>query len=248
MEKDQKISLLEWHLEAGAYSLIDEKPQDLTLSDLTSQNIAQNQQDEKNTTNATKAQNTKQVIENCNNLSDLKNLISRIETFNIKKTAKNMVFGSGNENGDIMVIGEAPGSEEDDLGMPFVGAAGKLLDKMLHSIEISRSEVYVTNVLPWRPPANRKPTPSEIEVFLPYLLKHIDLIDPKIVILLGGTAASAILNLEEGITKLRGKWHKFNKIDVMPMYHPAYLLRQPSQKKQAWADLLEIKNKLINLI
>ncbi len=186
-----------------------------------------------------------QNVAECKSLKELKITIQEFNGCNIKKTAKNIVFGSGLADSQIMFIGEAPGAEEDLSGEPFVGAAGKLLDKMLESIGLIRSKIYITNIIPWRPPGNRKPSLDEIEAFKPFVFKHIDLIKPQILILLGGTATSTILQNETGITRLRGNWFKYKDIDVMPIYHPAYLLRQPSQKKQTWQDLLNIKNKII---
>ena len=136
------------------------------------------------------------------------------------------------------------------FGKPFVGKAGQLLDKMLESIGLDRSKVYISNIIPWRPPGNRQPTTEEILQCLPFIQKHIELINPSILILLGGTASKALLITSEGITKLRGKWHEYNNlrlpspIPVRALFHPAFLLRSPHYKKQAWEDLLEIKKKL----
>jgi len=244
MEKDQNISFLEWHLESGVYALLEEKPQNFLASD-------QEKTIKLDKTADNQALNKPSIIypkiDDCNSLRDLKEAIFEFDGGNIKKSAKNIVFGAGKIRSKLMLIGEAPGEEEDNSGEPFVGAAGKLLDKMLNSIDIIRSETYITNIIPWRPPGNRKPSLDEIEAFKPFIHKHIDLVNPMIIILIGGTAASTILENDLGITKLRGKWHEYKGIDVMPIYHPAYLLRQPSQKKQAWEDLLKIKKKITSL-
>ena len=147
-----------------------------------------------------------------------------------------------------MFIGEAPGAEEDRQGVPFVGPAGRLLDLMLGAIGLDRGGAYITNILPWRPPGNRKPTTAEITSCLPFIERHIALVAPKVLVLVGGTAASALLERREGITKLRGRWLNYRRsgleIDTMPIYHPAFLLRQPGLKREAWRDLLEIKIRL----
>ncbi|MDR2107709.1 MAG: uracil-DNA glycosylase [Holosporaceae bacterium] len=172
-------------------------------------------------------------------LAELKEAIARADT-PLKKCALNMVFGVGNENADILLLGEAPGAEEDKQGIPFVGQSGQLLDKILAAVGLDRTRVYITNILPWRPPGNRTPTNQEIELFRPYVLKHIALVDPKVVICLGGTAAKALLQTSSGIMQLRGKRIRTAGIsaEIIPTFHPAYLLRSPSQKREAWIDFL----------
>ena len=191
--------------------------------------------------------------DNLNKIKDLSELEIAIKNFNdcnLKNSAKNTVFADGNPNAKIMFIGEAPGKDEDIKGIPFVGLAGQLLDKMLFSIKLDRSEVYITNIIPWRPPGNRQPTTQEILLCVPFIQKHIELVRPKILVLLGGTATKALLLLDEGIMKSRGKWHKYssyglaNPILTRAIFHPAFLLRSPSYKKLAWEDLKEIEKKL----
>ena len=171
----------------------------------------------------------------------------------IKKNAKNTVFSDGNPESKIMLIGEAPGAEEDKQGKPFVGLAGKLLDKMLTSINLDRNSVYITNVLPWRPPNNRTPTDNEIKLFLPYVEEHIYLIRPKILLLFGNVASKSLLNLDQGITKYHGSWFNYKNsflkesIFTICIFHPSYLLRSPKQKKIAWEDLKKVKEKIDNL-
>tara|TARA_Y100001970_G_C14180067_1_gene829319 strand:+ start:1420 stop:1878 length:459 start_codon:yes stop_codon:yes gene_type:complete len=148
-----------------------------------------------------------------------------------------------------MLIGEAPGEEEDKTGKPFKGQAGVLLDKMLNAIEQNRKNTYISNVIFWRPPGNRNPTEEEIKICLPFVLKHIELINPRILILAGAIATKAILKEDKGIIQLRGKWHDLSlnnsdKIKTMPIFHPAFLLRQPSRKKDAWEDLKKIKKEI----
>ena len=179
-------------------------------------------------------------------LEDLKNLVILNCDCPLKKTAKNMVFSDGNPRANIMFIGEAPGEIEDKTGKPFKGEAGKLLDKMLNAIQLNRENVYLTNIIFWRPPGNRKPTEEEISACLPFVKKHINLINPKILVLVGATAASAILNIKTGITQIRGKWKNIETKDIkslksIAIFHPAFLLRQPSRKREAWEDLKKIK-------
>ena len=179
-------------------------------------------------------------------LEDLEKLIILDCDCALKKTAKNIVFSDGNPNSKVMLIGEAPGEVEDKMGQPFKGEAGKLLDKMLNAIELNRENVYLTNVIFWRPPGNRKPTEEEINKCLPFVKKHIDIIKPKILVLVGATAASTILNIESGITQIRGKWKNIEtknikKLKTIAIFHPAFLLRQPSRKREAWEDLKKIK-------
>ena len=183
------------------------------------------------------------------NLEELREAILLFEGCSLKNTASNTVFSDGNVDSDILLIGEAPVSEEDLVGKPFVSGAGQLLDKMFKAINMTRAQnFYIINLLPWRPPGNRKPTAAECEVCLPFVKRHIELFKPKLIILVGGTSASSIMNVQAGISKLRGKWSTFQMgdkvIPMIPIFHPAYLLRQPQFKKQAWHDLLSIKEHL----
>ena len=177
-------------------------------------------------------------------LEELKNSIIAFEECNLKSISNTTVFSDGNPNSDIMLIGEAPGKDEDLQGKPFVGKAGKLLDKMLDAIDLNRTNVYITNIIPWRPPGNRQPTIKEIILCLPFVQRHIELVNPKLLILLGGTATKALLMSDSGIMRLQGKWHKYSSyglaspILTRAIFHPAFLLRSPSYKKMAWEDLL----------
>ncbi|MEM6477970.1 MAG: uracil-DNA glycosylase [Pseudomonadota bacterium] len=177
-------------------------------------------------------------------LDDLARLQAGFEQCELKRGARNFVFCDGVAGAPIMIVGEAPGRDEDREGKPFVGRAGQLLDKMLAAIGESRqSGVYITNILPWRPPQNRDPKPDEVAMMLPFLRRHIALAAPKILIAMGNHACMALLN-KKGITRLRGQWHEAEGLPVLPMLHPAYLLRQPHAKRQAWEDLLALKAKL----
>lgn len=188
-----------------------------------------------------------------NSCKDLQGLELTIRSFDrclLKNTANNIVFSDGNPNADLMLIGEAPGFEEDQSGIPFVGIAGQLLDKMLLAIGQNRNNTYITNMVFWRPPGNRKPTEEEISLCYPFVKKHIELINPKILILSGAVAAQSILKSNLGITRLRGNWSKISFLKngeytyIMPIFHPAYLLRSPEKKKETWEDLKSIKKKL----
>ena len=184
-------------------------------------------------------------------LTKLKKKIELIKNCDLKKNATNQVFGDGNINSKIMIIGEGPGANEDIEGKPFVGRAGKLLDKMLESIHLNRTKVYISNVVNYRPPANRRPTEEEIARYLPYLKNHIEIMNPKILILLGSTALNAIIGNIMVISRARGKWIQKEIGTVTPWiiasFHPAFLMRQPEQKKLAWIDLKMVRDKIKNL-
>ena len=184
-------------------------------------------------------------------LEKLKKSFKIIKNCELKKNAKNLVFGDGNINSKVMLVGEGPGANEDAVGKPFVGRAGKLLDKMLASIKLDRSKVYISNVVNYRPPDNRKPTEEEIERYLPYLKTHIEIIKPKIILLLASTALNALIGNEVVISKARGKWTQKEIGSIKPWiissFHPAFLMRQPEQKKLAWIDLKMLRDKLKNL-
>ena len=184
-------------------------------------------------------------------LSDLKSEIKNIDNCELKSSATKLVFSDGDNQSQIMIIGEGPGQKEDEAGKPFVGDAGMLLNKMLKAINIERGKVYITNVVNYRPPNNRKPEPAEVSRYSNFLRKHISIIDPKILILMGSTAMESLFGSKIKITKERGNWKDIiinNKTYLcMITFHPAYLLRQPEQKKYSWDDLKEIKKKIDEL-
>ncbi len=205
------------------------------------------------------------LAKSCHTLDDLHAAIAGFDGLGIKKTATNMVFSDGNPKARIMVVGEAPGADEDRMGKPFVGVSGQLLDKILGCIGLSRSSdnpdtsVYITNILNWRPPGNRTPTQSEIDISLPFVERHIALVRPDYLVLAGGVSAKALLGRGESISKLRGRFHDYSPltqdigvglegktslIPSVPTYHPSYLLRTPSQKKSVWFDMLMLAEKL----
>ena len=183
-------------------------------------------------------------------LAALKAAIAAFDASPLKETATNLVFGEGITDAGLMLIGEAPGADEDRAGRPFVGASGQLLDRMFASVGLSReSNFYITNILPWRPPGNRTPTDAEVALFLPFLRRQVALIRPKRLVLVGGVAAKGLIGGKEGITRLRGRWHEveiagLGRIPALPTLHPAYLLRSPASKRDAWADLLLLRRKL----
>mgnify|MGYP001820867925 FL=1 len=184
--------------------------------------------------------------------SDLDALSAAMQAFEhceLKKGARSFVFCDGNPAARVMIIGEAPGREEDRAGRPFVGRAGQLLDRMLEAIQMGRAaddaarSVYITNVLPWRPPSNRTPDKDEIAMMMPFLERHIVLANPEIIVLMGNTPCQALLG-RSGITRMRGNWAEVLGKPCLPMFHPAYLLRNPIAKREAWADLLELNARL----
>ena len=182
-------------------------------------------------------------------LDALKRVMEEFNGCNLKFTAKNIVFADGNPQADLMLVGEAPGRDEDIEGLPFVGRSGQLLDRMLAAIGIDRRSAYIAKVLPWRPPGNRTPTPQETEICRPFIERQIELASPKVLVALGGSSAKVLLRAPEGILRLRGQWRTYTTADgrelpIMPTLHPAYLLRTPAHKKLAWRDFLEIKAKL----
>jgi uracil-DNA glycosylase family 4 len=199
------------------------------------------------------AQSARMLAAQAETIEALAAVIAGFDACPLKRTATNTVFADGNPAAPIMIIGEAPGADEDRFGKPFVGRAGQLLDRMLAAIGLDRTGVQITNVIYWRPPGNRKPTAQEIASCLPFVFRHIALSRPKVLVLAGGTAASALLPMSEGIARLRGRWFDLAipgldaPLPTLPMFHPAYLLRTPERKREAWRDLLALKAKLEEL-
>lgn len=183
-------------------------------------------------------------------LEALRREVEAFEGCPLKLTATNTVFGAGAAGARLMLVGEAPGAEEDRQGIPFVGASGRLLDRMLAAIGLDRSQVYISNILYWRPPGNRTPTPSEIAACLPFVQRQIELVGPQILVLVGGPSAKTLLGRSEGIMRLRGQWFSYatprmaRPIPARATFHPAFLLRSPGQKREAWRDLLAILEKM----
>lgn len=194
------------------------------------------------------AREARDIARAATTLDELRTALDRFEGCNLRLTATQLVFADGDPAGQVMLIGEGPGRDEDIQGRPFVGRSGQLLDRMLAAIGLDRGAVYIANVVPWRPPGNRRPTPQETAVCRPFIERQIELADPDVLMLLGGAAASELLDSPEGILKLRGRWREYDtgkrRIRVMPTLHPAYLLRQPLHKRLAWRDFLALKEAL----
>ena len=177
-------------------------------------------------------------------LSDLRELMERFDGCSLKATATRLVFADGNPDARIMFVGEAPGRDEDIEGLPFVGRSGKLLDRMIGAIGLDRTRAYIANVIPWRPPGNRTPTPQETQICLPFIQRQIELVDPDVLVTLGNPSTQTLLGTREGIMRTRGRWFDYDTgtrvIRALPTFHPAYLLRSPAYKRLAWQDLLAV--------
>jgi DNA polymerase len=191
----------------------------------------------------------RQMASSAATLEELREQLAAFDGCNLKFTAKNLVFADGNPAAPIMFVGEAPGREEDLEGIPFIGRSGQLLDRMLAAIGLDRTNAYIANTIPWRPPGNRTPTPLETEICRPFFERQIELANPRLLVALGGPAAKALTNATEGILRLRGNWKAHLttsgiQIPVMPTLHPAYLLRNPAQKRFAWRDFVNVKMRL----
>lgn len=191
----------------------------------------------------------RQMASSASTLAELRERLAAFDGCNLKFTAKNLVFADGNPEASIMFVGEAPGREEDMEGLPFIGRSGQLLDRMFAAIGLDRTKVYIANTIPWRPPGNRTPTPLETEICRPFFERQIELANPKLLVALGGPAAKALTHATEGILRLRGNWKSHMtasglQIPVMPTLHPAYLLRNPAQKRFAWRDFVSVKMRL----
>lgn len=186
-----------------------------------------------------------------NTIPELRAALDGFTGCNLRHSAKTLVFADGNPEADVMFVGEAPGREEDLQGMPFVGRAGQLLDRMLAAIGLNRETAYITNIIPWRPPGNRTPAAHEIELCRPFVERHIALAEPKLLVMLGNVASKSLLDTDKGILSLRGTWMSRKigerEIPAIPTLHPAYLLRNPAQKRLAWADFLSLRDRLDQL-
>ncbi len=240
-------ALLEWQVELGATEAIGDAPLDrfaLPETAPKSKKPAQAQEAAQKPNEVDPVLIAQNAARAAGSLDQLRATMNAFELCDLKRGAKQLVFADGTPGARVMIIGEAPGRDEDREGKPFVGRAGQLLDRMLAAIDLNRNEnVYITNVLPWRPPQNRDPKPEEIGMMKPFLERHVALAKPEILILMGNISCQAVLG-KRGITRLRGHWDQAMDLPVLPMFHPAYLLRQPQMKQQAWADLLDLKARL----
>ena len=251
-------NIISWYILAGVDEICDEQTHNFLTVEATSDFAEKNRNKNENYRPATTllAQestaaclNAHDLCDKAQNLDELKTMVENFKGCTLKFSANSTVFGFGNYNADVMIIGEAPGADEDRIGKPFVGRSGQLLNKMLAAISLKREDCYITNVLPWRPPGNRTPTDSEVAVCLPFLEKQIELVNPQIILLLGASAAAAVLKVNEGISALRGhllsyKMANGEQISVIASFHPAYLLRSGSQKAKAWSDMLRLQREL----
>ena len=187
----------------------------------------------------------REAAKSAKSLEELRAILEKFDGCALKATATRLVFADGNPQAKLMFVGEAPGRDEDIEGLPFVGRSGKLLDRMLAAIGLDRTHVYIANIVPWRPPGNRTPTPQEQQICLPFILRQIELVDPDVLVCLGGPSTQALLGIKDGITKTRGRWFTFNtgkrEIRALATFHPAFLLRSPLQKRFAWRDFLAVK-------
>ena len=253
--------LLDFYLEAGADALIGEEPVDrfaepAPVSRTVPAAPAPSKPDRVPLVPAAApapaapdaaATEAREAARSARTLDELRAILERFDGCALKATASRLVFSDGNPDARVMLVGEAPGRDEDIEGVPFVGRSGKLLDLMLAAIGLDRSSVYIANVVPWRPPGNRTPTPQETQICLPFITRQIALADPDILVCLGGPSAQTLLG-QSGITKIRGRWFNYTtgtrEIRAMPTFHPAFLLRSPLQKRFAWRDFLAIKKTL----
>ena len=245
-------AVLEWQMEMGATEAILDAPVNrFELADKAKPAVSKTTTLPTKIVEETPADIATKLAQSAKSLDDLRAIMDGFEHCDLKRGARQLVFSDGKVGARVMVIGEGPGRDEDMQGRPFVGRAGQLLDKMFAAIGLSRdavdleSAIYITNVVPWRPPQNRDPSPDEIEMMLPFLQRHVELAAPDVIIAMGNISCSAILG-QKGISRLRGTWAKAFGVDVLPMFHPAYLLRNPISKREAWADLLSVKQKLGN--
>ena len=248
--------LLDWYIMAGVTETCGDLPclNTSTLAVETPTHSTQPANTSSKTLNTSQSalyKNARDITQNAKTLEELRDILLNFEGCSLKNTAANTVFGDGNPEAKIMLIGEAPGADEDRIGKPFVGRCGKLLDKMLEAININRSSCYITNILPWRPPGNRTPTDDELALCLPFLKRQIELINPDYILLLGGIALKSLMETNDSISKSRGKWFEYNISSektalVLATFHPSYLLRSSLQKQKSWMDLIRLKNKINN--
>ncbi|AIL65771.1 Uracil DNA glycosylase superfamily protein [Rickettsiales bacterium Ac37b] len=251
-------TLLKWYHQMGVDEIVSNNTHSLLQNSINEEkkiHVSQNIPDIKHAKPVTHftpvldiIKHSKNLVENCHDLSKLEQIVKEFDGCILKKTATNTVFCDGNNQAEIMFIGEAPGANEDLQGIPFCGASGILLDNMLEYIDLSRKKnIYISNSIFWRPPGNRRPTPEEIAMCLPFVEKHIALVNPKLLVLVGATAVSSLLATTEAVSKLRSRIHEYsndylnNPIPTIVIYHPSYLLRQPSQKRLVWQDLLKMR-------
>lgn len=252
--------ILEWYVENGVTEALDAAPRNRLVAPAVPAPVQVRSANPAEIKGSVAARvESAALARNAATLEDLRAAIAGFDGLAIRKTATNMVFADGNPQARVMIVGEAPGAEEDKQGKPFVGLSGQLMDRMLASIGLDRhaedpgQSVYISNILNWRPPGNRTPSPAEIDICLPFIERHIALIQPKILVFMGGVAAKALLNTDEGITKIRGKIRVYTPltdglggrdIPCLPTFHPSFLLRTSLRKRESWADLLLLSEQI----
>ncbi|HME83719.1 MAG TPA: uracil-DNA glycosylase [Roseiarcus sp.] len=266
MDPDQAAAALRWWLEAGVEFAVDETPRNRFADDSVPRPLSSRpdlpRDAQPKAPMAAPARRggvdgerppaetaARELAASATDLATLRSYLETFEECGLKRTATQLVFADGAPGSRVMFVGEAPGGDEDRIGRPFVGRAGQLLDRMLKSIGLDRSQVYIANVVPWRPPGNRTPTLQETQACLPFIKRQIELASPEILVCLGASASQTLLGVREGITRARGTWFAYHCDDgrtlrALAMLHPAYLLRQPGQKRQAWADLRTLAREL----
>jgi DNA polymerase len=242
------VELLRWYAEMGVDAVVEETPRD-RLAEASRTGIPERREAAPAPRHVPApgdaTEEARQLARSAPDLEALRTLLARFEGCPLRATAKSLVFADGNPAGRVMFVGEAPGAEEDRIGKPFVGRSGQLLDRMLAAIGLDRERVYIANIIPWRPPGNRTPTPQEAAVCQPFIERQIELADPDILVCLGGPSAQALLGTKDGILKSRGRWTTYvtgkREIRALATLHPAYLLRQPLQKRLAWRDFKALR-------
>ena len=264
------LTTLQWQIEMGADEAVLDAPIDrfkappparVSVAEAPSRPVAANPSRvaatvpsaAANPSGAAAIASARALADSATTIAELEVAVRRFDGCALKATASNTVFADGNPQAKVMLVGEAPGADEDRQGKPFVGVSGQLLDRMMGWIGLDRTSFYITNILFWRPPGNRQPTTAEIASCVPFVERHIALVRPQVLILVGGTSAKTLLNTADGIIRLRGKWRELvipglaTPIPTLPTFHPAYLLRSPAQKREAWRDLLALKSRLTSL-
>ncbi|MGB3338787.1 MAG: uracil-DNA glycosylase [Devosia sp.] len=260
LNHDEMLAVLDWYRAAGVDVAVGEEPVDrfaqrppqrVTLPPVAASAQSSERPVETAPGMGGDPSEARGLAASAQSLDELQAILGSYDGCGLKLRATQLVFADGNPEAEIMLIGEAPGAEEDRQGKPFVGKSGQLLDRMLGAIGLDRTKVYIANTVPWRPPGNRTPTPEEMALCLPFLHRQVELIAPKLVLTLGGPAMQTVFSTTNGIIKMRGKWSSVtignHVTDAIPTLHPAYLLRNPAAKQQAWRDMLSLKLKMVEL-
>jgi uracil-DNA glycosylase len=264
-DRDALHALLDFHVEAGVDLALDETPHNRFAEPKAAPSPAQAPEPQREQPRPAAppralpkpaagapedaALLAREQARHAQSLEELEAILVGFDGCALKFSAKNLAFSDGNPNGRVMLVGEAPGADEDRIGKPFMGRSGQLLDRMLAAIGLDRTQVYVANIVPWRPPGNRTPTPQEIAICKPFITRQIELASPEFLLCLGGPAAQNLLNVKDGILRTRGRWLTYRtedgrEIRTMPTLHPAYLLRQPLQKRLGWRDFAALRRAL----